>query len=291
VPLSPPRDTSVAGRPLVNLSFAMNYAMGGLDVTSYHATNLALHLLVALVLFAIVRRSLRERVVPESLRQHGDGLAFAAALLWVLHPLNTEVVDYLVQRSESAMALCYLATLYCAIRAQARPQRWGWRVAAVVACAAGMASKESMVTAPVMVLLYDRFFFYGSLRDALRARGMLYAGLALTWVVLAAMLLGHPRSAVGFASGVTWSTYFLNQLPMITRYLWLSIWPRSLVIDYGPTPAVALRDVVLPGVLIVALGVLTLVALRPRPLLGFLGVWFFVTLAPRWAPSGGCICR
>ena len=40
-PLSPPRDTPVAGRPVVNLTFAVNYAMGGLDVTGYHVTNLA----------------------------------------------------------------------------------------------------------------------------------------------------------------------------------------------------------------------------------------------------------
>ena len=58
VPLTPPRDTPVAGRPLVNLSLAANYAFGGLDVASYHVTNVALHLLTALVLFGVVRRTL-----------------------------------------------------------------------------------------------------------------------------------------------------------------------------------------------------------------------------------------
>jgi len=59
VPLSPPRDTPVAGRPVINLTFAANYAIGGLDVTGYHVVNLAVHLLTALVLFGVVRRTLR----------------------------------------------------------------------------------------------------------------------------------------------------------------------------------------------------------------------------------------
>jgi len=279
VPLTPPRDTPVAGRPLANLSLAVNYAYGGLDVTSYHVTNLALHLLVALVLFGIVRRTLLLGR-PEGLQPHADGLALAAALVWVLHPLNSEVVNYLVQRTESLMALCYLATLYCAIRAHAHPDRWGWRAAAIAACAAGMASKESMVTAPLMVLVYDRVFLYPSLGAAIRERRALYIGLAATWAVLAALMLGQPRTSVGFAAGVSSWTYFLNQLPMIGRYLWLTLWPRPLVVDYGLPRALTLVDVIVPGLILLALAAATVLALRRRPALGFLGVWFFVTLAP-----------
>ena len=64
-PLSPPRDTPVAGRPVVNLTFAVNYAIGGLDVTGYHVANLAIHLLAALALYGIVRRALRLTRVPQ----------------------------------------------------------------------------------------------------------------------------------------------------------------------------------------------------------------------------------
>jgi Flp pilus assembly protein TadD len=282
VPLSPPRDTPVAGRPLVNLSFAANYAYGGLDVTSYHVTNVALHVLVALVLFGVVRRTLLRggSEDPRLRTEHADGIAFGCALVWVLHPLNSEVVNYLVQRTESLMALCYLATLYCAIRASSHPERWGWRAAAIAACAAGMASKESMVTAPLMVLVYDRVFLYPSLRDAVRERRALYIGLAATWGVLALLMLGQPRTSVGFAAGVTPWTYFLNQLPVIARYLWLAVWPVPLVVDYGLPRPLTLGQVVVPGLLVVALGLATLFALRRHRALGFLGVWFFVTLGP-----------
>jgi Flp pilus assembly protein TadD len=281
VPLSPPRDTPVAGRPVVNLSLAVNYAMGGLDVTSYHVTNVALHLLVALAFFGVLRRTLRLSAAPPALAERADGLALACALVWVLHPLNTEVVNYVVQRTESMMALCYLTTLYCALRAWASPGGWSWQVAAVAACAAGMASKESMVTAPLMVLVYDRVFLYPSLAAAFRERRSLYIGLAATWVVLAVLMLGEPRTSVGFDAGVSPFTYFLNQLPIIGRYLWLTVWPRPLVTDYGlPRPALGAVDVIVPGLVVLALGVATLLALRRHRWLAFLGVWFFVTLGP-----------
>ena len=111
--------------------------------------------------------------------------AFAIALIWTVHPLNTEAVNYVTQRTESLMALFYLSTLYCAIRAHERQRRGRWEAAAIAACALGMASKESMVTAPVAVLLYDRVFLFDSFREAVRARGRLYAGLAATWLLLA----------------------------------------------------------------------------------------------------------
>src|SRR5580698_102093 len=58
IPLSPPRvDLTVSARPLLNLSLAVNYAISGLHVWSYHAVNLAIHVLAALTLFGIVRRT------------------------------------------------------------------------------------------------------------------------------------------------------------------------------------------------------------------------------------------
>ena len=280
VPLSPPRETPVAGRPAVNLTFAANYAAGGLDVTGYHVVNLAVHLLVGLALFGVVRRTLLLGSMPDDVTRHAGGIALAAALVWELHPLASEVVNYVSQRTESLMALCYLLALYAAIRAAAHPGGWGWRVVSIAICAIGMASKESMVTAPVIVVLYDRVFLYPSFRVALRERGGLYAGLAATWVVLALLMLGAPRTSVGLSTGVTPWTYFLNQLSLIAHYLWLAVWPRALVLDYGLPRPLAVRDVLVPGALVVGLGLLTLVALRLRPMLGFLGAWFFVTLAP-----------
>jgi protein O-mannosyl-transferase len=279
--LSPPRATPVAGRPLVNLSFAVNYALGGLDVSGYHLVNLGIHLLAALVLFGIVRRTLNLPALHMEFGRHSLGLAAACALIWALHPLQTEVVDYLTERSESMMGLSYLLTLYSSIRATTARRTASWEIAAVVSCACGMACKESMVTAPLMVALYDRFFLFDSLRDSVRVRWRLYAGLASTWLVLAWLMRLGPRSdSVGISLGTTPWTYLINQIPMIVRYLRLTVWPHALVLDYGLPQPLVLRDVMPGGVLIGCLIVASaaLLATRPRP--GFLAAWFFITLAP-----------
>ena len=136
------------------------------------------------------------------------------------------------------------------------------------------------MTAPVMVLIFDRVFLYKTWREMWTERRILYAGLAASWVVLGVILWSAPRSTVGFESGAAPWNYFLNQVQLIARYLWLAVWPQALVLDYGLPRALTIADVLLPGVVVVALGLLTLVALWRWPMLGFLGAWFFITLSP-----------
>lgn len=279
--LFPARELPVAGRPLVNISFAVNYAMGGLEVGGYHVVNIAIHLLCALVLFGVIRRTLSLACFKGRLAGRSDDIAFASALIWTLHPLQTETVDYLTQRTESMMALFYLLTLYSSIRASLSPPGTMWQMACVMSSALGMACKESMVTAPFMVLLYDRIFVFDSLKQAFRSRWRLYIGLVATWAELAALMVSGPRvHSTGFSTGISPWTYLLNQTVMIAQYLKRAIWPRSLVFDYGVPQPLTLGDVMPYALLIVLLLLLTIVALVRQPRLGFLGAWFFMTLAP-----------
>jgi len=275
------RELPVAGRPLVNASFALNYAMGGLDVRGYHAWNVAVHLACALLVFAIVRTTLQQPALRDRFGSRAPDLAFAVALLWALHPLNTEAVDYVTQRTESMMAFFYLATLVASSRAAAEPSRRRWPIAAVVLCASGMACKESMVTAPVIVALYDGAFLFGSLKEAFIRRWRLYAGLAATWVILVLVLFSGARvHSAGFSTGVSVWTYLLNQTVMIVRYLYLTVWPWSLVSNYGWPASLTLADVLPEAAAVCALLAATLFAMFRWPSLGFAGCWFFLTLAP-----------
>ena len=284
--LDPPIETPVSGRPIVSLSLAANYAFDGVETAGYHVVNLAVLVACALLLFGIVRRTLR---------RHGgfggsapiDGIALACALVWMAHPLLSETIDYTTQRTESMMGLFFLLTLYAAIRARAAKSSSRailsgsprWTAIAIASCAAGMATKESMVTAPVAVVLYDLVFEFDSPGDALAARKILYAGLAATWVELGAIMWRWPRSTVGLTTVSPW-VYLLNQAQMIARYLWLSIWPRSLVVDYGLPQPLNLGAVLPQATLVVALVAATVVALVRWPAFGFLGAMFFLTLAP-----------
>lgn len=287
--LSPPeRGEPVAGRPLVNLSFAVNYALHGLDVRGYHVVNVSLHVICALLIFGLVRRTLLLDEASGGVKASGyraaddpANLAFAAALVWIVHPLLTEAVNYISQRTELMMALFYLLTLYASVRAETLPSRPMWLTIAVTACALGMTCKETMATAPLMVMLYDRVFVYDSVRDALRARWRLYAALGATWLLLAALIWSGPRwESAGFSTGISVWTYLLNQSAILVEYLERVVWPASLVLDYGEPRALALPDVAWQAAVIVVLLVLTGVALAKRPAVGFLAAAFFLVLAP-----------
>lgn len=294
-PLNPPGETPVAGRPVVNLSFAINYAFGGLDPTGYHVWNLAVHLACAMLLFGIVRRTLlhgpakaghyRRDAEAGHYRSEGDqrsanATALAAALLWTVHPLASETIDYLTQRSESMMAIFVVLTLYGAIRSRDSTHGGRWEAAAIISCALGVATKESAAVAPVIVLLHDRVFAFGSFGEAIRRRKHLYAGLALTWVELGALMWHTERSTVTLGGSTGPRTYLLNQTGMIARYLRLTVWPDALVLDYGLPRALSIGDVLPQALLVVALLVATAIAFRRWPAIGFLGAVFFLTLAP-----------
>jgi tetratricopeptide (TPR) repeat protein len=290
----PPGGTGVSGRPLVNFSLAVNYALGGTDVRGYHALNLAIHILAGLTLFGLGRRTLlRLPVRAQACRAHFqgrskpaplpvDGLAFAIALLWTVHPLQTETVTCVIQRTELIVGLCYLLTLYCLVRAVDSVRPRFWYVATVVACATGMLSKEVMVSAPLMVLLFDRTFVAGSFRDAWQRRRPWYLGLAGTWILLGFLMGGTLQRghAVGFGLGVSPWDYALTQCRAIGLYLKLSAWPHPLVVDYGTALVKSPMDVLPQGLLVLLLVGGTMLALWRRPVLGFAGAWFFAILAP-----------
>jgi Flp pilus assembly protein TadD len=278
--LSPPALTSVTGRPLVNLSLALNYALAGESVVSYHVFNLAIHLLAALVLFGIIRRTLHG---PGLEIREATGIATVAVLLWVVHPLTSESVDYTIQRTELLMGLFFLLTLYCAIRAFESPGRWGWYAAAVASFALGMGSKEVIVVAPVIVLVYDWLFRSPSLSNAFRRHWRLYAGFAGVLVLFVLLVATRFRGVFAGMVGraVTPWEYALTQSGVIVHYLRLAFWPHPLVGDYDGWPIAASVRSVLPFLaVVVALVALTLWGLARRRKLAFLGVWFFFILAP-----------
>jgi tetratricopeptide (TPR) repeat protein len=270
---------AVGGRPLVNLSFAINYALGGLDVRGYHAVNLAIHLLAGLTLLGLVRRTLTRLGIEEPLP-----FAFAIALLWVVHPLQTESVTCVVQRTESLMGLFYLLTLYGFVRAaDENPRGSGWALVSVLACFCGMATKEVMVTAPVIVLLYDRAFVSGTFREGWRRNRWLHLAFGSSWLLLAVLLAsagGSRGASAGFGHGVSSGAYALTQCRAIVHYLRLAFWPHPLVVDYGTGTVTAFGDVARQAALLAVLAAGTVVALWRRSALGFLGAWFFVILSP-----------
>jgi hypothetical protein len=158
-----------------------------------------------------------------------------------------------------------------------------WLGLSVIACVCGMATKQIMVTAPVLVLLYDRAFVSGSFGSALANRRWYYASLAATWLLLGFLMHQSSLAAVsvGLQTDVSWPTYGLTELRVVTGYLKLALWPHPLVFDYGREILVTDPLAVAPyALIIVALLTSVVIAWRRSPMAGFLGCWFFLILAP-----------
>lgn len=278
--MAAPPDTTLSGRPVATLSFAIDHARSGGSLDGYHATNLCIHLAAALLVFGITRRTLLTARLKDRFAGAATPLAAIVALIFIVHPLHTGSVTYIVQRVESLMGLLYLATLYCAIRAlDAHGRAWAcWTGAAVLACALGMATKEVMATAPLMVMSWDYLFA----RDRATARRSLYASLAATWIILAVLVAGGHRSpSVGFGfAGWPWWRYLMTQAEVVTHYLRLAVIPAPLVLDYDWRAATSLAQVAVPGALLVALLAATVWGLIRRSPAAFAGAWFFLILAP-----------
>jgi hypothetical protein len=301
-PLNPVRELPTSARPLVNYSFALNYHFGGLNPRGYHVVNVLIHYLSALLLFAVVRRILRLPYFNGRFASAAGWLALTAALLWSLHPLNTEAVIYVTQRTELMMACFYLATLYFSLRywsADTRHARTACLTLAVLASLSGMLSKEVMASAPIVVLLLDRTFITGSFTSSLRRSWPLYLGLAATWIPLLLLSAGSPRSASsGFHLADNLFVHWFTQCKVLLMYLKLAIWPWPLRCSYQLPPVdrfVTALIYVTPVLLISFLAALLLKRNHPSASCCCSSPRFWrrprsSRFLPKWRPSAGCTC-
>jgi tetratricopeptide (TPR) repeat protein len=280
---TPKANVTVQSRPILNLSLALNYALSHNQVWSYHVVNIIIHLLSALCLFAILRRTFFKKENPIFPEITSAALALCISLLWVIHPLNTEAVTYIIQRAESLTALFLFLTLYFSIRYfESGARSYLFSFAAFVSCLLGMATKEVMVTAPALILIYDRCFISGTFKNSFKSHFYHYLGLFCTWSLLAYLVIqsgGNRGGSIGFGINQSALSYFLTQGEAITRYLILSFWPHPLVFEYGTFTVTNISGLI-PWLIVLPLIILSFWAFLKKPLLGFLGAWFFIILSP-----------
>jgi tetratricopeptide (TPR) repeat protein len=285
-------------RWLGELSFALNYRLGGLDVAGYHVANLLIHVGNGLLLFALVATTLQ----TPRLRNATAGplvrgyLPLAAALFFALHPVATQAVTYVVQRFASLATLFFLASLLLHARARLAleaERRVGWRAAAllglsVAAAAAAMKTKEIAFTLPLVAALYEWLFFEGGSRR----RFLLLLPCAATALLVPSAhsdrftdpeLLGAETTAIARPA------YLLTQTRVVATYLRLVVAPVGQNLDYDFPVSVSLSDTRVLFALAVLAAVMggatwLLVAARragraPGALAFFGTAWFFTTLA------------
>jgi protein O-mannosyl-transferase len=280
----------IAGmRNLVSLSLIANYAAAGFQTWGYHAFNLAVHLISGLALFGFMRRTLLTPRLRAHLKDVSTPVAFGVAALFLVHPLQTESVTYIIQRAQSMMGMFQFLAMYCVVRGFESPRKYAWHFAALLCCVFGLDVKPHLIAMPILILLYDRTFFSSSLRAALWRSKLLYAGLLWVWVINVGNLSrdlknvdigsrgANPEAASGDMS--VWE-YASSQFFSICLYLKLSFWPHPLCLDYALPVARTVSDIVPYAIAVLTLGFATLWGIRRFSAWGFIGAWFFLNLGP-----------
>ena len=284
-------------RPTVYLTLWLNYQIGDwnvlghhlgpLNVLGYHLLNFAVHCVAGLTLFSLVRGTLRLPPMDKRWGRWADPIAFVAALLWLVHPLQTQAVTYIIQRCESMMGMFYLLALYCVLRASQSARPWIWYITGVAAVWLGMGCKEVMATAPLVILLYDRIYLSSCWAMVFRRRWAFYLAMmpAVAWLVV--VVVRNAAVPLAYTANDTPSPlqYLYSQPAIILHYLWLTILPGELCLDYRWPVAQMSWKVVLPGLAVLIMFAASVLALVRWPRIGFLGFSFFVILAPTFEPQ------
>lgn len=276
--------TQVDLRPVLLITYAVNYAISGVQPWSYHILNLILHFIASVLVFIIVRDHLWWPAAHRG--PFGDARlpAAAAALFFALAPLNSQAVNYVWARSALLCVTLYLGAFLAMVR-----QRW---MLGLLLHALALLTKAIAVTLPVMILIHDFLYRDRSRHPTVMSyvrdwrRLVLPAGLpaALTvaYLVYRFALLPEWAEAARRASWVTPWIWFISQWSALLYYVRLFLWPDGLSVDHDFPYTTSLLE---PRAWVSLLVLLAWVALALRaaqrhPQVTFATLWFFVTLAP-----------
>lgn len=220
-------------RPLLMLSYWVNFQISERETYSYHLVNLLFHCANAGAVFLIARRILLRASIQQN---RLNVLSVFASALFLLHPIQTESVAYVAGRSEvlSAFFFLYAFAIFLYLPTQTAI---GWGRAALLlflfACA--LATKEHTVSLPILFLMTDLFWSSDQLMAALRRNWRLYlplVGCGLAAARLIWVIVNNSRSAGFENAGVNWLTYAQTQCRVCFLYLRLLFLPVHQNFDY-----------------------------------------------------------
>ena len=189
----------IPNRPLPNISFALNYYFTGLNVVGFHVVNIIIHLINGVLVYGFIRLTQQTPALKCSGSENKIP-ALLSAIIWLLHPLHTQSIAYIVQRMTSMSTLFYLMSLvlYAQYRLNShRSSKWKFGLGSIISGASALASKEIAATLPIFILLYEWYFFQGA--DWRWFKKHIYIALTAAILIGALSLLyfrGHPIAQI-----------------------------------------------------------------------------------------------
>jgi tetratricopeptide (TPR) repeat protein len=274
------RGRTIDGRPVLNLSFAVNRFFTGDSPRGYRTVNIGIHIIAALLVADLVRRLLSRETALRPATPAAWAAPTVAALLWSLHPVHTAAVTSIVQRAECLSAALMLGAIDATMAGIIGGGRWRLLLIAALSGLAG-ATKETAAVAPIVTIALDRAFLSADWRAVTgHWRWHAAAAACLPVVVVTTFVMGGRGGSAGAASiGAMW-LYLLTQCHGVWIYLKTLIWPHPLVFDYGSRLSTGLAESWLPLLATTVVATVIVIGFRRSPRLWIAPLLFFVLLAP-----------
>jgi len=283
-------------RPVSNISFALNYYLHEYDLAGYHAVNIVIHILTGIFLYYFLELTLRlaiplmfSRRQPPSLNP--SLIALFAALLWLVHPIQTQSVTYIVQRMNSMAAMFYILCFLFYVKGRLSApggRRWAWFSGSAVAALLAFGSKEISATLPFFLLLYEWYFFQ-DLSKAWLKRYLPYIVGSFCLLAIIALVYVEMDPIDSILSGYrhrdfTLAERLLTEFRVVIFYIGLLLYPNPsrLNLDHYFSLSKSLLEPMTTLVSLAAIiGLLALAVIlaRRHRLASFSILWFFGNLA------------
>ncbi len=277
------------GRPIANLSFALNFYFHGYDVIGYHVVNIMIHVTTGILLYFFFKTTLSLSPLCSRHRPNAS-IAFYTALIWLVHPIQSQSVTYVVQRMNSLAAMFYMLSLLLYTKGRLvreNEKSWPWFAGCTLASIMAIGSKETAATLPFFIILYEWYFFQDLSKAWLRRHLASFAGILIPFGLLAFAYLGaNPLDAILSTydhRDFTLTERVLTQFRVVVYYVSLLLYPH-------PSRLVLLHDFELsqslvdPSTTLLSMGAiigvigLAFYTARKERLISFGILWFFGNL-------------
>lgn len=277
-------------RPVANISFALNYYIHRYNVVGYHLVNILIHLSCGLLLYLLIKSTLCITGSGAS-SKYEQWIPLFTALLWMVHPLQTQSISYIVQRMNSMAAMFYILSLLLFIKfrmATTRGRKWILLSGCILSGLLALGTKENSATLPFFMFLYEWFFFQKLSTDWLKRHAFTLTAIVITFTLMAGLYIGInqlEKIDLGYSlRDFTVSQRLLTELRVVIFYVSLLFWPQPsrLNLDHDFSLSHSLFQPPTTGiclVIILASIILAIYFAKREPLLSFCVIWFFGNLA------------
>ena len=288
---------SAQNRPFGNITFALNYYLHQYNLKGYHVVNIIIHVLTGIFFYLFIKTTLSVSTpqsvnpsTPESLDP--SFIAFGAALAWLVHPVQTQSVTYIIQRMNSMAAMFFVLSFFLFLKGRLSSEnkkRWAWFAGSAVTWLLSLGCKQISATLPFFIFLYEWYFFQDLSKDWLRRHLKYLFGVALLFGFISFLYLGlDPLEKILSLDAYarhkfTFTERVLTQFRVVVYYLSLLFYPHPsrLNLDYDFPLSHSLVDPITTlfslGIIVMLLGSAFYLAKKER-LISFCILWFLGNL-------------